>query len=130
MHTNGEVYDFNKLTLLEQFYHNIISGKVSIKQAKNEQDRMNKMISDLEKYKPTKKDKRDERFLKMQKKKFDGRKNIVEAFEEGIFPMSEKVFHKKQIEKQAEKQVEEKEKKRKTDLKKLVTRLLKKKQKT
>ena len=36
VHTNGEEYDYNKFALLEQFYYDLISGKVKIKQAKDE----------------------------------------------------------------------------------------------
>ena len=78
VHTNGEVHDFNKFTLLEQFYHNIISGKVTIKQAKNESDKTNKKISDLEKYNPTNKDRKGER-LKVLKKQTKSLKSTLEV---------------------------------------------------
>ena len=35
VHTSGEPYDFNKFTLLEQFYHNIISRKITINLGKD-----------------------------------------------------------------------------------------------
>ena len=57
VHTNERRYDFNKFTMLEQFFDNIISGKTTIKQAKDEQNGINKEILDLEEYNPTKQDK-------------------------------------------------------------------------
>ena len=111
MHTNGEVYDFNKLTLLEQFYHNIISGKVSIKQAKNEQDRMNKMISDLEKYKPTKKDKRDERFLKMQKKNSMEEKILLRHLKKVFFQCLKKFSIKSRLKNKLKNKLKKKKRK-------------------
>ena len=50
--TNGREYNFNKFSLLEQFYYDILSGKVTIRKAKDEQNEINKEISDLEKYNP------------------------------------------------------------------------------
>ena len=121
MHTNGEPYDFNKFTSREQFCYDIGSGKITIKQAKNEQDEMSKKISDLKKYNPTNKTKATERskVLENARNFFDGRKKIIDPFEDGILQMPEKVLYKNQAEKQAEEQAE----------KHLVTRLLKKKQK-
>ena len=52
VHTNGREYNYNKFTLLEQFYYDILSGKVTIRQTKDEQNEINKEISDLEKYNP------------------------------------------------------------------------------
>ena len=47
---------------------------------------MNKKISDLEKYNPKNKERKDERcqFLKNAINFFNGRKKIIEAFEESI----------------------------------------------
>ena len=52
VHTNGREYNFHKFTLLEQFCYDILSGKVTIRQAKDKQNEINKEISDLEKYNP------------------------------------------------------------------------------
>ena len=38
MHTNGREYNFNKFTLLKQFYYDILSGKVTIRQARDEKN--------------------------------------------------------------------------------------------
>ena len=66
VHTNGREYNFNKLKLLEQCYYDIPSGKVTIRQAKDEQNEINKEISDLEKYSPKNQNKiKKKRFLKM-----------------------------------------------------------------
>ena len=46
------------------------------------------------------------KFLENARTFFDGRKNIIEAFEEGIFLISKEVLQKNQTEKQAEKQAE------------------------
>ena len=53
VHTNEREYNFNKFTLLKHFYYGIISGKVTIRQTRDEQNEINKEISDLEKYNPT-----------------------------------------------------------------------------
>ena len=57
VHKNGREYNFNKFPLLEQFYDDILSGKVTIRQTKDEQNEINKEISDLEKYNPANKNK-------------------------------------------------------------------------
>ena len=56
-YTNGREYDFSKFTMLKQFHYYIISGKITMKQAKDEQNEINKEISDLEEHSPTKRDK-------------------------------------------------------------------------
>ena len=53
MHTNGKRYDFNKFTTLEQLYYDILSGKTTIKQAKDEQKKIDKEILGLKSYGPT-----------------------------------------------------------------------------
>ena len=118
--TNVREYNFNKFTgilLLFYFiigvYYDILPGKVTIRQGKEEQNEINEEISDLEKYNPTNQSKiKKSKVLENARNFFDGRKKIMEAFEEGICSMSKEVLHKNQIEKQAEKQAEEKEKKR------------------
>ena len=42
VHINGREYNFTKFTLLEQFYHDILSGKVTIRQTKDELNEINK----------------------------------------------------------------------------------------
>ena len=53
VHTNGKRYDFNKFTTLEQLYYDILSGKTTIKQAKDEQKKIDKEILGLKGYGPT-----------------------------------------------------------------------------
>ena len=53
MYTNGKRYDFNKLTTLEQLYYDILSGKTTIKQSKDEQKEIDKEIFNLKNYEPT-----------------------------------------------------------------------------
>ena len=53
-HSNGRIYNFNGFTKIEDLENEIYRGHISIKQAKNEQNKMEKLISDLSKYKPRK----------------------------------------------------------------------------
>ena len=54
VHSNGRLYNFNGFTKIEDLGNNIYSGHISTKQAKNKQNIMEKLISDLHKYKPKK----------------------------------------------------------------------------
>ena len=44
VYTNGTEYNFSNFKLLEQFYYDIVSGRITIEQAKDEQNRMNELI--------------------------------------------------------------------------------------
>ena len=114
-HSNGKtIFDFGKFTRLEPFYYDIISGRISIKRAKNEQNKMDELITELKGYNPKIKNKRRSKFeiLGNAKRFFNGRKMIIKAFENNIFSLSTKSLYKKQAEK------EEEERKRKAELKK------------
>ena len=99
--------------MLKQFYDDILSGRITIKQSKDEQNEINEEISDLEDYKPANRNKIKEKSKVYENARnfLDERKKIIEAFEKGIFLMPEKVLHKSQIEKQSEKQSENERKK-------------------
>ena len=53
-HSNGRLYYFNDFTRIEDLGSNIYSGRISIKQVKNEQNTMEKLITNLHRYKPKK----------------------------------------------------------------------------
>ena len=106
MHTSGRRYNFSRFTMLEQFYYDILSGKITVKQAKDKQNEIKKEISSLDSYDKKRQDKIDERsnVLKNAKRNFVEREKIIEAFEEDIFLIPEEVLDKNQIGKQSEKE--------------------------
>ena len=53
-HSNGRLYDFNGFKKIVDLGNNIYWGHISIKQAKNKRNIMEKWISDLYKYRPKK----------------------------------------------------------------------------
>ena len=53
VHRNGREYNFNKFTLLERFYYDILFGRVKIGKVKDEQNEIDKEISDFKKDNPT-----------------------------------------------------------------------------
>ena len=68
--------------MLQQFYYDILSGKITVKQAKDKQNEIKKEISSLDSYDQKRQDKIDERsnVLKNAKRNFDEREKIIEAF--------------------------------------------------
>ena len=84
VHTNGTEYNFNDFTKPGQFSYDITLGSITIKQTKDEQNKMSELIASLVKYKPTNTFKINRRpeVLKNAKNNFDGRKTIIEAFED------------------------------------------------
>ena len=111
MHSNGRLYSFNGFTKMEDLGNNIYWGHISIKQAKNEQNVMKKLISDLDKYKPKRESKNLEMELIIIQKVFSGREIVIKSFEGGTIPLSTKSQHIKKAGKKEE------EKKRKDNLK-------------
>ena len=72
VHSNGRPYNFNGFTKIEDLESNIYWGHISIKQAKIEQNIMEKFISGLRKFKPKKesiKESKDETLYNAKKKK-------------------------------------------------------------
>ena len=61
VHTNGRKYDFSRFTMIEQFYYDILSGKITIKQPKDEQNEIKQEIFSLDSYDLKKQDQIDER---------------------------------------------------------------------
>ena len=115
VHTNGTEYNFNDFTKPGQFSYDITLGSITIKQTKDEQNKMSELIASLVKYKPTNTFKINRRpeVLKNAKNNFDGRKTIIEAFEDGTVPLPKKVLDKNKSEGEEKKEKE----KRKADLK-------------
>ena len=57
-HSDGKtIYDFNKFKSLEEFMNDVYLRPISIKYAKDRQNKMNKLMIDLKNYSPTNKDK-------------------------------------------------------------------------
>ena len=110
MHSNGNtIYDFSKFTRLEQLINDIYVGRISTKQVKDKQNKMNDLISPLNNYNPhsNEKIKSKSKTFNNASRFFDRREIIIKAFEDGIFPLSTESLYKKRAEK-------EKEKKKKT----------------
>ena len=61
VHSNGRLNNFNGFTKIEDLENNLYWGHISIKQTKNEQNIMEKLISDLDKYKSGKESRKKSR---------------------------------------------------------------------
>ena len=99
-HSNGTPYDFNNFRDIKQLGNYIFNGLISIKDAKDEQDKMKEEMAKLENYNPINKKKVDTRneVLNNAKKLFDIKSRIIKAFEDGIFPLHKENLHKEQAE--------------------------------
>ena len=73
--------------MLKQFYDDILSGRITIKQSKDEQNEINEEISDLEDYKPANRNKikKSLRFMKMQEIFWIKEKRLLRHFKKLFF---------------------------------------------
>ena len=113
MHTNGKVYDFNNFKRLENLTINLYHGNISIEQARSKQYEMQNLIISLKKYRPQIKNKIKFKIetLSNAEKLFNGREIIINAFENGIFPLPKKLQHKEESEEEMEEQKDGEEEK-------------------
>ena len=104
-HSSGTPYDFNKFRDIKQFGNDIFHGRISIKQANDEQTEMKEEIAKLENYNPTNEHRVNskDKILNNAKKLFDIRSSTVKAFGDDIFPLSKEDSHKNQAEEKEEK---------------------------
>ena len=95
--SNGRLYDFNGFTRIKDLGNYIYSVRISIKQAKNEQNTMEQLIANLYRYKPKKESIKESRndTLNNAKKFFNLREMFIKAFEDSVFPLSTKSQRKK-----------------------------------
>ena len=89
--SDGTIFNFNVFKSSLDFASDIYNGKISLKGAKNSQDRMFEQLENLEKDDPKNLDKRDSRgeTLINAKKLYNKRNNVIKAFENGFFPFKD-----------------------------------------
>ena len=82
-------YDFTNFISLIELFKAIYHGKILIPGAEREQDEFNDKLNKLERYRPrTSNFKNDKKSLLINGKNFDnGRKMIIKAFKDKIFPL-------------------------------------------
>ena len=96
--TDGTEYDFTKFELPLRFFEEIYNHEITLDEAKDNQDKLEKWINRLKNYKAKKPSKREEKknVLESAVKLFNVRKTIINFFEEEIFPFKGKVFKTKE----------------------------------
>ena len=92
-HSYGKEYNFYKFANLNLLGNKIFSGITSIKDAKDEQFDMKKLIIALDGYDPsnTIKKKTKNEVLENAKELFETRNKIIREFEDGTFPLGKNV---------------------------------------
>ena len=96
--TDGTKYNFNTFTLPLKFVEKIYNYEITLDEAKDDQDKLEKLIIRLENYKAKKPLKKEEKYnvLKSATKLFRAREDIIGFFEKGIFPFKGNVFKTKE----------------------------------
>ena len=105
IHTNRKPCDFNKFRGLKQFGNDIFSGTNLIEEAKDEQDKMERLLMSLKKYNPTSKKRKDakDEVGKNAEELFGIRDRIIRASEDGTFPLPKENLHEYYAGKEEEK---------------------------
>ena len=94
--TNGTKYDFNIFALPLKFVEKIYDDKITLDEAKDDQDKFKKLIIRLENYKARKgKKKKRKKVLESAAELFRAREDIIGFFEKGSFPFKGNVFKTK-----------------------------------
>ena len=108
--TDGTKYDFNTFMLPLEFVEEINNCEITLDEAKDNQDKLEKRMNRLENYKAKKQSKIEEkkRVLESAVKLFCVREDIINFFEKEIFPFKGNVFKTK------EEEIKEKTKEEKT----------------
>ena len=113
VHSNRTLYDFSRFEGLSNFVLDIYDGNISTEDAKKEQDDLESEIKNLTdhnvKNQKKKKEKRGTKtrgFKKNARQLFEIRNRIIDALQNGVYPLPKKV-QEKQTNKE-EKQTEEK----------------------
>ena len=98
--TDGTKYNFNTFALPLKFAEKIYNYEITLDEAKDDQDKLEKLINRLENYKAKKPLKIEEKknVLKSATKLFRAREDIIDFFEKGIFPFKGNVFRTKEEE--------------------------------
>ena len=110
MKTDGTKYNFNTFTLPLKFVEKICNYEITLDEAKDDQDKLEKLINRLENYKAKKLLKIEEKknVLKSATELFRARENIIRFFEERIFLFKGNVFKtKEELQKKLKEEEEE-----------------------
>ena len=96
--TDGTKYNFKTFALPLKFAERIYNYKITLNEAKENQDKLENLIIRLEKYNAKKGKRKYERkkVLESAVKLFRARKDIINFFEKGIFPFKGNVFKTKE----------------------------------
>ena len=96
--TDGTKYNFNTFALPLKFVEKIYNYEITLDEAKDDQDKLEKLIIRLENYKAKKPLKKEEKYnvLKSATKLFRAREDIIGFFEKGIFLFKGNVFKTKE----------------------------------
>ena len=100
IHSNKKAYNIYKFANLNLFGNKIFNGKSSVKDALEEQGKMEKLLMSLKKY-PLNDYKRKTRkeVLKNAEDLIETRNKIIRVFEDGVFPLAKDVQKKKKRQK-------------------------------
>ena len=92
-HLNGKEYNFYQFANLDLFGNKIFSSTTSIKDAQEEQFKMEKLLINLKENKPLSdyKKKTKDQVLKNAKDLFETRNKIIKVFENGTFALARNV---------------------------------------
>ena len=96
--TDGTKYNFNTFALSLKFVEKIFNYEITLDEAKDDQDKLEKLIIRLEKYKPKINLKKEEKnkVLESAVNLFDAGEDIIGFFEKGIFLFKGNVFKTKE----------------------------------
>ena len=85
--SDGKIFNFNIFKPSFKFASSIYDGKITLEEAKKDQYKMLKQLTDLEKYDPKNPDKINSRkeTLINPEKLHNHRNNVIKAFENGVF---------------------------------------------
>ena len=108
VHSNRTLYDFSRFKGFCNFVHDIYDGNISTEDAKKEQDDLESETINLTDYnvRNQKKEEQKQEIERNAGKLFEIKNLIIDAFQNGVFPLSKKVQETQTKEK--EKQTEEK----------------------
>ena len=106
---NGTKYNFNAFTLPLKFVETIYNHEITLDEAKDDQDKLEKLIIRLENYNAKKPLKIEEKknVLKSATELLCAREDIINFFEKGIFQFKDNVFKTKEESKEESKEEEE-----------------------
>ena len=95
--SDGKIFNFNTFKLSFKFASSIYDRKITLEEAKMDQNKMLKQLKDLEKYDPKNRDKMNSRKETLiNAEELDNNKdNVIEAFENRVFPFKDG-FRKKE----------------------------------